>query len=102
MKRRALLKLVLTLTLAFGAFAPLADILKISMTAVADSPAPLTRNSERGEKPVPMTDRIPWLIYVVLTSSTVALAWILFSLARNSRKHSRPSDQADTETMADV
>ena len=98
MKRRALLKLVLTLTLVFGAWAPLADVFEISATAVADSATPITRNSDRAEEPVPMTDRIPWLIYVVLTSSTVALAWILFSLARNSRKHSRPADPAHAET----
>lgn len=97
MKRRALLKLVLTLTLVFGAWAPLADVFELSATALADSATP-TRNSDRAEEPAPMTDRIPWLIYVVLTSSTVALAWILFSLARNSRKHSRPADQADPET----
>ena len=92
MKRRALLKLVLTLTLVFGALAPQADVFEISATALADSATPITRNSDRAEEPVPMTDRIPWLIYVVLTSSTVALAWILFSLARNSRKHARPAD----------
>ncbi|MGZ5434870.1 MAG: hypothetical protein ACXWID_08290 [Pyrinomonadaceae bacterium] len=98
MKRRALLKLVLTLTLAFGALAPLADAFEISAIALADSATPITRNSDRAEEPVPMTDRLPWLIYVVLTSSTVALAWILLSLARNSRKHARPADQADAET----
>ena len=98
MKRRALLKLVLTLTLVFGALVPHADVFEISATAVADSATPITRNSDRAEEPVPVTDRIPWLIYVVLTSSTVALAWILFSLARNSRKHSRSADQADAET----
>lgn len=93
MKRLALLKLVLTLTLVFGAWAPLAEVFQISATALADSATPMTRNSD----PVPMTDRIPWLIYVVLTSSTLALAWILFSLARSSRKHARPADQADAE-----
>ena len=98
MKRGALLKWVLTLTLVFGAWAPLADVFEISATAVADSPTPITRNSNRAEEPVPMTDRIPWLIYVVLTSSTLALAWILFSLARSSRKQSRSADQADAET----
>ncbi len=87
MKRRALLKLVLTVTLSFGALAPLADGFELSAIAVADSATPITRNSDSAEEPVPVTDRIPWLIYVVLTSSTVALAWILFSLARNSRKH---------------
>jgi len=98
MKRRALLKLVLTLTLGSGALAPVADVFEIPATALADSATPITRNSDRADEPVPMTDRIPWLIYVVLTSSTVALAWILFSLARNSRKHARPPDQADSET----
>ncbi|MFY9619503.1 MAG: hypothetical protein WAM70_10660 [Pyrinomonadaceae bacterium] len=98
MKRRGLLELVLTLTLACGALAPLADALEISTTAVADSATPTTRDSDRAEEAVPVTDRIPWLIYVVLTSSTVALAWILFSLARNSQKHSRPAEGADAET----
>ena len=98
MKRRALLKLVLTLTLALGAAAPLADAFQISATAVADSAKPVTRNLDRAEEPVPMTDRISWLIYVVLTSLMVALAWILFSLARNVRKQSRPANQADAET----
>ena len=98
MKTRALLKLVLTLALVFGALVPLANVFEISATALADSATPITRNSDRAEEPVPVTDRIPWLIYVVLTSSTIALAWILFSLARNSRKHSRPPDQADPET----
>ena len=32
--------------------------------------------------PLPFTERLPWLIYVVLTISSVALAVILFSLAR--------------------
>jgi hypothetical protein len=98
MKKRALLKLVMTLTLVFGAWVGLAEVFEISATAVADSATPITRNSDRAEELVPVTDRIPWLIYVVLTSSTVALAWILFSLARNSRKHSRSVDEADAET----
>ena len=98
MKRRALSKLVLTLPLAFSAWAPLAEVFEISAPAFADSATPITRNSDRAEEPVPMTDRVPWLIYVVLTSSTVALALILFSLARNSRKHPRPADEADQKT----
>ena len=93
MKRRALLKLVLTLTLVFGALAPLEDAFEIAATALADSATPITRNSDRAEEPVPMTDRIPWLIYVVLTSSTVALAWILFSLAR-ARMRDAPHDDS--------
>jgi len=92
MKRRALLKLALTLTLAVGAFAPAANIFQASSaTALADSAIP-ANNSDRVEEPVPMTDRIPWLTYVVLTSSTVALAWILFSLAR-ARMRDLPRDE---------
>ena len=92
MTRRALLKFVLTVTLGCGALTPLADGFELSAIAVADSATPITSNSDSVDEPVPVTDRIPWLIYVVLTSSTVALAWILFSLARNSRKHSQPAD----------
>ena len=98
MKRRALLKLALTVTLGFGALIPHADGFELSAIAVADSATPITRNSDSAEGPVPVTDRIPWLIYLVLTSSTVALAWILFSLARNARMQSRSADQADPET----
>ena len=96
MKRRELLELVLTLTLAVGVLAPLADVFGISATAVADSATPITRNSDRAEERVPMTDRIPWLIYVVLTSSTVALAWILFSLARASRQNASRDEEKQT------
>jgi hypothetical protein len=92
MKRRALLQLVLTLTLVFGAGDGLADVFEISATALADSATPITRNADRAEEPVPMTDRIPWLIYVVLTSSTVALAWILFSLARGRIRNGPRND----------
>jgi hypothetical protein len=91
MKRRALLQLVLTWTLVFGTLAPLADAFDISASALADSATSITRNSDGAEEPVPLTDRIPWLIYVVLTSSTVALAWILFSLARG-RMRNGPRD----------
>ena len=89
MKSRALLKLVLTLTLVFGVSAPLGEVFEIMPTALADLATPITHESATSEDRVPVTDRIPWLIYVVLTSSTVALAWILFSLAR-ARKRTGP------------
>jgi hypothetical protein len=38
------------------------------------------------EAPGPMTDRTPWLVHVILISPGIALAWILFSLARAKRK----------------
>jgi len=39
-------------------------------------------NPDYRPEPLPFTERVPWLIYVVLTISSLALAWILFSLAR--------------------
>lgn len=35
-------------------------------------------------EPLPLTERVPWLIYVVLTISSVALAIILIGLARST------------------
>jgi hypothetical protein len=39
-------------------------------------------NPEFKPEPLPLTERVPWLIYLVLTASSVALAIILLSLAR--------------------
>lgn len=39
-------------------------------------------NPEFRPEPLPFTERVPWLIYLVLAASSVALALILFSLAR--------------------
>ncbi len=41
-------------------------------------------NPEYIPEPLPLTERIPWLIYIVLTASSVALALILLSLARTT------------------
>lgn len=41
-------------------------------------------NPEYKPEPLPLTERVPWLIYLVLTVSSVALALILISLARTS------------------
>jgi hypothetical protein len=53
-------------------------------------------NPNYSPPPLPFTERLPWLIYVVLTISSVALALILFSLARATmrsapERRSRPS-----------
>lgn len=39
-------------------------------------------NPEYRPEPLPFTERAPWLIYVVLTASSLVLGLILFSLAR--------------------
>ena len=37
-------------------------------------------------EPLPLTERVPWLIYLVLGASSLALGWILFNLARTAMK----------------
>jgi len=48
-------------------------------------------------EPLPLTERIPWLIYIVLTISSIALALILLSLARaTSRMKAKPTAESKT------
>jgi hypothetical protein len=42
----------------------------------------LVTNPDFKPEPLPLTERVPWLIYVVLTASSLALAFVLFRLAR--------------------
>jgi hypothetical protein len=80
MKRLILLWLIVAATISVTAVTPV-----VELVAFADSAA-ATNSLPTADEPVPVTDRVPWLIYVVLTSSSVALAWILFSLARARMK----------------
>lgn len=41
-------------------------------------------NPDYKPEPLPLTERVPWLIYLVLAASSVALALVLLSLARSS------------------
>jgi hypothetical protein len=43
-------------------------------------------NPEYKPEPKPLTERAPWLIYVVLALSSIALAFVLLSLARTATK----------------
>lgn len=43
-------------------------------------------NPDYKPEPLPLTERIPWLIYLVLAASSVALALILISLARKAAR----------------
>jgi hypothetical protein len=90
MKRLALPELILTLLITVGAWAA---IEAYSTASLADSIPAVNSDSSRNDASVPLTDRVPWLIYVVLTSSSAALAWILFSLARNSRRQGQEAQQ---------
>ena len=44
----------------------------------------VANNPDYRPEPLPLTERIPWLIYVVLAASSLALAMILISLARTT------------------
>ena len=43
-------------------------------------------NREYKPEPKPLTERVPWLIYVVLAASSIALAFVLWSLARTATR----------------
>ena len=47
---------------------------------------PVLSNREYRPEPKPLTERVPWLIYVVLAASSIALGFILFSLARTATR----------------
>ena len=53
-----------------------------------------TANPNYIPEPLPFTERAPWLIYLVLAVSSIALAFILVSLARRSMR--RPSEPTQT------
>lgn len=55
---------------------------RLNAPVVATAAGPLTNNPDYRPAPLPFTERVPWLIYIVLTASSVALGLILFSLAR--------------------
>lgn len=44
----------------------------------------LLPNREYKPEPLPLTERVPWLIYVVLAISSIALGFVLLSLARTA------------------
>jgi hypothetical protein len=53
----------------------------------------VTANPEYPPEPKPLTERVPWLIYVVLAASSIALGFILLSLARSAmRMKAQPAD----------
>jgi hypothetical protein len=43
-------------------------------------------NREYKPEPKPLTERVPWLIYIVLAASGIALAYVLLSLARTTTR----------------
>ncbi len=48
-------------------------------------------NREYKPEPKPLTERVPWLIYLVLAASSIALGVILFNLARTATRLNEPN-----------
>jgi hypothetical protein len=56
-------------------------------------------NPDYKPEPLPLTERIPWLIYLVLAASSIALAMILISLARTTLR-TKPQANGGSEFPA--
>jgi hypothetical protein len=57
-------------------------------------------NPDYKPEPLPLTERVPWLIYLVLSASSVALALVLISLARKSLRSAPAQSEADRSAPA--
>ena len=57
---------------------------RLSTAPVRGEVGAAVSNPDYKPEPLPLTERIPWLIYVVLAASSLALAIILISLARTA------------------
>ena len=57
---------------------------RVSTAPVHSAVGGVVTNPEYKPEPLPLTERLPWLIYIVLAASSVALAIILISLARTT------------------
>lgn len=83
-----------SLRLFFGSAnvtAPHYDFEKELQTRVSQQPVNsaitvVLPNREYKPEPLPLTERVPWLIYVVLAVASIALGYVLFSLARTATR----------------
>jgi hypothetical protein len=59
---------------------------RLSKEPLHSSSGEVLANREYKPEPLPLTERVPWLIYVVLAASSVALGFVLYSLARTATR----------------
>ncbi|HJZ69613.1 MAG TPA: DUF3999 family protein [Blastocatellia bacterium] len=71
---------------------------KLAAQPVRSEVGSITENPDFKPEPQPLTERIPWLIYVVLTVSSLALLMILVSLARVATRGGASARESDTQT----
>jgi hypothetical protein len=60
--------------------------LRLSSEPIHASIGDLADNREYKPEPLPLTERVPWLIYLVLAASSIALGFILFNLAQSATR----------------
>jgi len=78
--------------------APHYDFEKEVVTRLSNEPVhsrlgDVLANQDYKPEPKPLTERVPWLIYLVLAASSIALAFVLLSLARTAtRLNTQPTD----------
>jgi hypothetical protein len=61
-------------------------VARLSKEPVHSSLGDVRANRDYKPEPKPLTERVPWLIYVVLAASSIALAFVLWSLARTATR----------------
>ena len=71
---------------------------RLSAALVRSAVGPAVSNPDYKPEPLPLTERIPWLIYVVLAASSLALAIILISLARTTLQTQRAPEVGESKT----
>lgn len=59
---------------------------RLSTEPTGSSLSAVLANPEFKPEPKPLTERVPWLIYLVLAASSIALGYVLFSLARTATR----------------
>lgn len=60
--------------------------IRLSVEPTDSSPGAVLTNPDYKPEPKPLTERIPWLIYFVLAASSIALGYVLLSLARTATR----------------
>ena len=73
---------------------------RLSTEPMRSEVAAVANNPDYRPEPLPLTERIPWLIYVVLAASSLALAIILISLARTTVRTGSQRTEKTASTQA--
>ena len=72
---------------------------RLSTTPVRAEVGAVASNPDYKPEPLPLTERIPWLIHIVLAASSLALALILINLARTTlRTAPQKTEESSAET----